>query len=214
MRVYIPNFKGTDQTLLRYAVRSWVRYFFDAELWIVGEVPTFDFKAEGVTSVFETENETACQILQRAARVSELDQLLVWSEPSIILCNKITPAHLFIPKRLNPHTPFMSCPQVFGRKELLKLLEGLSPDKSFDDIVHEYHAHYLYDIAGLTADWRTDNITLPLMSRTPDVHRARSMAASKMFIYVGRGVDRTWVRKFLSAYFPDKQADSESDEVG
>lgn len=212
MKIYVPN--HGDETLLLYAVRSWVTNCIDAEVVIVGEKPAFDYAAEKA-ELLETSEVKISELLKECA--TEMALLgFVWAEPNVIVCNKISSAHVIIPKRVNPHTMFMSCPHFFSSTILLQAMEKLSKDCSYTDIVQEYHAQHLYNIAGLTADWRTDNITLPMVSKTPDERKARSLAATKMFLWVGDGVSRSWLKKFLAPYFPDKQkeAETESDEEG
>ena len=212
MKIFIPNRYVNDETLLQYAVRSWVEYCFDAEVVIVGPKPSFDYAADGA-EIIETNEKYIHTLFMDLASKTEA---FVWSEPNIIVCNYIHPAHVMIPKRLNPHTPYLSCPQFFVSVNLRDELEQLPENCTYEKIVHEYHAHCLYNIAGLTADWRTDNITLPMVSKTPDERKARSLAATKMFLWVGDGVSRSWLKNFLAPYFPDKQRETvnEGDEEG
>lgn len=214
MKIYIPNRPTGDQTTLLYAVRSWVTNCIDAEVIIIGEVPSFDFKAEGAKLINTNIGDIHSLLGLCASEDGELG--FVWAEPNIIVCNKISSAHVLIPKRVNPHTPFMSCPHFFSSPFLMDVLKVLPKICNYDAIVREYHARYLYNLAGLTADWRTDNITLPMVSKTPDERKARCLAATKMFLWVGDGVSRSWLKNFLAPYFPDKHRETvnEGDEEG
>lgn len=234
--VVIPYCKEFAQGReLLFALRSWYNNaLFPANLVIIGDRE--DWFGEEVTVIEHQRTSDNPQIdtmekLKLAIESSEVTERFIWTNDDIYLVNRVSLAHIEIPKvlgELNPsqfkgvYANNMSrtvmlldkiglpklnygthTPVLFEKPKLMEMLERFPEAESGVLFSSLYFNSQAFPAHPVVLNWKTDQFLLPVISQNPDEQKAKELLRRKVFLNNTVSGHSTWLEKFLEQMFPE-----------
>lgn len=234
--VVIPYCKEFAQGKeLLFALRSWYNNaLFPANLVIIGDRE--DWFGEEVTVIEHQRTSDNPQIdtmekLKLAIESSEVTERFIWTNDDIYLVNRISLAHIEIPKvlgELNPsqfkgvYANNMSrtvmlldkiglpklnygthTPVLFEKSKLMEMLERFPEAESGVLFSSLYFNSQAFPAHPVVLNWKTDQFLLPVISQNPDEQKAKELLRRKVFLNNTVSGHSAWLEKFLEQMFPE-----------
>lgn len=234
--VVIPYCKEFAQGKeLLFALRSWYNNaLFPANLVIIGDRE--DWFGEEVTVIEHQRTSDNPQIdtmekLKLAIESSEVTERFIWTNDDIYLVNRVSLAHIEIPKvlgELNPsqfkgvYANNMSrtvmlldkiglpklnygthTPVLFEKSKLMEMLERFPEAESGVLFSSLYFNSQAFPAHPVVLNWKTDQFLLPVISQNPDEQKAKELLRRKVFLNNTVSGHSAWLEKFLEQMFPE-----------
>lgn len=234
--VVIPYCKEFAQGReLLFALRSWYNNaLFPANLVIIGDRE--DWFGEEVTVIEHQRTSDNPQIdtmekLKLAIESSEVTERFIWTNDDIYLVNRVSLAHIEIPKvlgELNPsqfkgvYANNMSrtvmlldkiglpklnygthTPVLFEKPKLMEMLERFPEAESGVLFSSLYFNSQAFPAHPVVLNWKTDQFLLPVISQNPDEQKAKELLRRKVFLNNTVSGHSAWLEKFLEQMFPE-----------
>lgn len=234
--VVIPYCKEFAQGKeLLFALRSWYNNaLFPANLVIIGDRE--DWFGEEVTVIEHQRTSDNPQIdimekLKLAIESSEVTERFIWTNDDIYLVNRVSLAHIEIPKvlgELNPsqfkgvYANNMSrtvmlldkiglpklnygthTPVLFEKSKLMEMLERFPEAESGVLFSSLYFNSQAFPTHPVVLNWKTDQFLLPVISQNPDEQKAKELLRRKVFLNNTVSGHSAWLEKFLEQMFPE-----------
>lgn len=234
--VVIPYCKEFAQGReLLFALRSWYNNaLFPANLVIIGDRE--DWFGEEVTVIEHQRTSDNPQIdtmekLKLAIESSEVTERFIWTNDDIYLVNRVSLAHIEIPKvlgELNPsqfkgvYANNMSrtvmlldkiglpklnygthTPVLFEKSKLMEMLERFPEAESGVLFSSLYFNSQAFPAHPVVLNWKTDQFLLPVISQNPDEQKAKELLRRKVFLNNTVSGHSAWLEKFLEQMFPE-----------
>lgn len=234
--VVIPYCKEFAQGReLLFALRSWYNNaLFPANLVIIGDRE--DWFGEEVTVIEHQRTSDNPQIdtmekLKLAIESSEVTERFIWTNDDIYLVNRVSLAHIEIPKvlgELNPsqfkgvYANNMSrtvmlldkiglpklnygthTPVLFEKPKLMEMLERFPEAESGVLFSSLYFNSQAFPAHPVVLNWKTDQFLLPVISQNPDEQKAKELLRRKVFQNNTVSGHSAWLEKFLEQMFPE-----------
>lgn len=234
--VVIPYCKEFAQGReLLFALRSWYNNaLFPANLVIIGDRE--DWFGEEVTVIEHQRTSDNPQIdtmekLKLAIESSEVTERFIWTNDDIYLVNRVSLAHIEIPKvlgELNPsqfkgvYANNMSrtvmlldkiglpklnygthTPVLFEKSKLMEMLERFPEAESGVLFSSLYFNSQAFPVHPVVLNWKTDQFLLPVISQNPDEQKAKELLRRKVFLNNTVSGHSAWLEKFLEQMFPE-----------
>lgn len=234
--VVIPYCKEFAQGKeLLFALRSWYNNaLFPANLVIIGDRE--DWFGEEVTVIEHQRTSDNPQIdtmekLKLAIESSEVTERFIWTNDDIYLVNRVSLAHIEIPKvlgELNPsqfkgvYANNMSrtvmlldkiglpklnygthTPVLFEKSKLMEMLERFPEAESGVLFSSLYFNSQAFPAHPVVLNWKTDQFLLPVISQNPDEQKAKELLRRKVFLNNTVSGYSAWLEKFLEQMFPE-----------
>mgnify|MGYP003254757841 CR=1 FL=1 len=234
--VVIPYCKEFAQGKeLLFALRSWYNNaLFPANLVIIGDRE--DWFGEEVTVIEHQRTSDNPQIdtmekLKLAIESSEVTERFIWTNDDIYLVNRVSLAHIEIPKvlgELNPsqfkgvYANNMSrtvmlldkiglpklnygthTPVLFEKPKLMEMLERFPEAESGVLFSSLYFNSQAFPAHPVVLNWKTDQFLLPVISQNPDEQKAKELLRRKVFLNNTVSGHSAWLEKFLEQMFPE-----------
>lgn len=234
--VVIPYCKEFAQGKeLLFALRSWYNNaLFPANLVIIGDRE--DWFGEEVTVIEHQRTSDNPQIdtmekLKLAIESSEVTERFIWTNDDIYLVNRVSLAHIEIPKvlgELNPsqfkgvYANNMSrtvmlldkiglpklnygthTPVLFEKSKLMEMLEHFPEAESGVLFSSLYFNSQAFPAHPVVLNWKTDQFLLPVISQNPDEQKAKELLRRKVFLNNTVSGHSAWLEKFLEQMFPE-----------
>lgn len=234
--VVIPYCKEFAQGReLLFALRSWYeKTCFPANLVIIGDRE--DWFGEEIFVIEHQRTSDNPQIdtmekLKLAIESPEVTERFIWTNDDIYLVNRVSLAHIEIPKvlgELNPEKFKGTYAENMSRTVMLldksglpKLNYGTHTPVLFekfrlkDMLVHFpeaesgvlfsslYFNFQPFPAYPVVLDWKTDQFLLPIVSRNPNEQKAKELLQKKVFLNNTVSGHSAWLEKFLEQMFPE-----------
>lgn len=234
--VVIPYCKEFAQGReLLFALRSWYeKTCFPANLVIIGDRE--DWFSDEITVIEHQRTSDNPQIdtmekLKLAIESPEVTERFIWTNDDIYLVNRISLAHIEIPKvlgDLNPknfkgvYAENMSrtimlldkfglpklnygthTPVIFEKFKLAEMLERFPEAESGVLFSSLYFNSQAFSAHPVVLDWKTDQFLLPVISQNPDEQKAQELLRRKVFLNNTVSGYSAWLEKFLERMFPE-----------
>lgn len=234
--VVIPYCKEFAQGKeLLFALRSWYNNaLFPANLVIIGDRE--DWFGEEVIVIEHQRTSDNPQIdtmekLKLAIESSEVTERFIWTNDDIYLVNRVSLAHIEIPKvlgELNPsqfkgvYANNMSrtvmlldkiglpklnygthTPVLFEKPKLMEMLERFPEAESGVLFSSLYFNSQAFPAHPVVLNWKTDQFLLPVISQNPDEQKAKELLRRKVFLNNTVSGHSAWLEKFLEQMFPE-----------
>ena len=234
--VVIPYCKEFAQGReLLFALRSWYeKTCFPANLVIIGDRE--DWFGEEIFVIEHQRTSDNPQIdtmekLKLAIESPEVTERFIWTNDDIYLVNRVSLAHIEIPKvlgELNPEKFKGTYAENMSRTVMLldksglpKLNYGTHTPVLFekfrlkDMLVHFteaesgvlfsslYFNFQPFPAYPVVLDWETDQFLLPIVSRNPNEQKAKELLQKKVFLNNTVSGHSAWLEKFLEQMFPE-----------
>lgn len=234
--VVIPYCKEFAQGKeLLFALRSWYNNaLFPANLVIIGDRE--DWFGEEVTVIEHqrTSDNPHIDIMEKlklAIESSEVTERFIWTNDDIYLVNRVSLAHIEIPKvlgELNPsqfkgvYANNMSrtvmlldkiglpklnygthTPVLFEKSKLMEMLERFPEAESGVLFSSLYFNSQAFPAHPVVLNWKTDQFLLPVISQNPDEQKAKELLRRKVFLNNTVSGHSAWLEKFLEQMFPE-----------
>ena len=234
--VVIPYCKEFAQGKeLLFALRSWYNNaLFPANLVIIGDRE--DWFGEEVTVIEHQRTSDNPQIdtmekLKLAIESPEVTESFIWTNDDIYLVNRVSLAHIEIPKVLGELKPEkfkgtyaenMSrtvmlldkfglpklnygthTPVLFEKFRLKDMLERFPEAESGVLFSSLYFNFQPFPAYPVVLDWETDQFLLPIVSRNPNEQKAKELLQKKVFLNNTVSGHSAWLEKFLEQMFPE-----------
>lgn len=234
--VVIPYCKEFAQGReLLFALRSWYNNArFPANLVIIGDRE--DWFGEEVTVIEHQRTSDNPQIdtmekLKLAIESPEVTERFIWTNDDIYLVNRVSLAHIEIPKVLGELKPekFKGAyaenmsrtvmlldkfglpklnygthtPVLFEKFRLKDMLERFPEAESGVLFSSLYFNFQPFPAHPVVLDWKTDQFLLPVISQKPDEQRAKELLQRKVFLNNTVSGYSAWLEKFLEQMFPE-----------
>lgn len=234
--VVIPYCKEFAQGReLLFVLRSWYNNaLFPANLVIIGDRE--DWFGEEVTVIEHQRTSDNPQIdtmekLKLAIESSEVTERFIWTNDDIYLVNRVSLAHIEIPKvlgELNPsqfkgvYANNMSrtvmlldkiglpklnygthTPVLFEKSKLVEMLERFPEAESGVLFSSLYFNSQAFPAHPVVLNWKTDQFLLPVISQNPDEQKAKELLRRKVFLNNTVSGHSAWLEKFLEQMFPE-----------
>lgn len=234
--VVIPYCKEFAQGReLLFALRSWYNNaLFPANLVIIGDRE--DWFGEEVTVIEHQRTSDNPQIdtmekLKLAIESSEVTERFIWTNDDIYLVNRVSLAHIEIPKvlgELNPsqfkgvYANNMSrtvmlldkiglpklnygthTPVLLEKSKLMEMLERFPEAESGVLFSSLYFNSQAFPAHPVVLNWKTDQFLLPVISQNPDEQKAKELLRRKVFLNNTVSGHSAWLEKFLEQMFPE-----------
>lgn len=234
--VVIPYCKEFAQGReLLFALRSWYeKTCFPANLVIIGDRE--DWFGEEIFFIEHQRTSDNPQIdtmekLKLAIESPEVTERFIWTNDDIYLVNRVSLAHIEIPKvlgDLNPkkfkgvYAENMSrtimlldkfglpklnygthTPVIFEKFKLMEMLERFPEAESGVLFSSLYFNSQAFPAYPVVLDWETDQFLLPVISQKPNEERAIELLQRKVFLNNTVSGHSAWLEKFLEQMFPE-----------
>nr|DAK68024.1 MAG TPA: Stealth protein CR2, conserved region 2 [Caudoviricetes sp.] len=234
--VVIPYCKEFAQGReLLFALRSWYeKTCFPANLVIIGDRE--DWFGEEIFVIEHQRTSDNSQIdtmekLKLAIESPEVTERFIWTNDDIYLVNRVSLAHIEIPKvlgDLNPkkfkgvYAENMSrtimlldkfglpklnygthTPVLFEKFKLVEMLERFPEAESGVLFSSLYFNSQAFPAYPIVLDWETDQFLLPVISQKPNEERAIELLQRKVFLNNTVSGHSAWLEKFLEQMFPE-----------
>lgn len=234
--VVIPYCKEFAQGReLLFTLRSWYeKTCFPANLVIIGDRE--DWFGEEIFFIEHQRTSDNPQIdtmekLKLAIESPEVTERFIWTNDDIYLVNRVSLAHIEIPKvlgDLNPkkfkgvYAENMSrtimlldkfglpklnygthTPVIFEKFKLMEMLERFPEAESGVLFSSLYFNSQAFPAYPIVLDWETDQFLLPVISQKPNEERAIELLQRKVFLNNTVSGHSTWLEKFLEQMFPE-----------
>lgn len=234
--VVIPYCKEFAQGReLLFTLRSWYeKTCFPANLVIIGDRE--DWFGEEIFFIEHQRTSDNPQIdtmekLKLAIESPEVTERFIWTNDDIYLVNRVSLAHIEIPKvlgDLNPkkfkgvYAENMSrtimlldkfglpklnygthTPVIFEKFKLMEMLERFPEAESGVLFSSLYFNSQAFPTYPVVLDWETDQFLLPVISQKPNEERAIELLQRKVFLNNTVSGHSTWLEKFLEQMFPE-----------
>lgn len=234
--VVIPYCKEFAQGReLLFALRSWYeKTCFPANLVIIGDRE--DWFGEEIFVIEHQRTSDNPQIdtmekLKLAIESPEVTERFIWTNDDIYLVNRVSLAHIEIPKvlgDLNPkkfkgvYAENMSrtimlldkfglpklnygthTPVLFEKFKLVEMLERFPEAESGVLFSSLYFNSQAFPAYPIVLDWETDQFLLPVISQKPNEERAIELLQRKVFLNNTVSGHSAWLEKFLEQMFPE-----------
>lgn len=234
--VVIPYCKEFAQGReLLFALRSWYNNArFPANLVIIGDRE--DWFGEEIFVIEHQRTSDNPQIdtmekLKLAIESPEVTERFIWTNDDIYLVNRVSLAHIEIPKvlgDLNPkkfkgvYAENMSrtimlldkfglpklnygthTPVIFEKFKLMEMLERFPETESGVLFSSLYFNSQAFPAHPVVLDWETDQFLLPVISQRPNEERAKELLQRKVFLNNTVSGYSAWLEKFLEQMFPE-----------
>lgn len=234
--VVIPYCKEFAQGReLLFALRSWYeKTCFPANLVIIGDRE--DWFGEEIFVIEHQRTSDNPQIdtmekLKLAIESPEVTERFIWTNDDIYLVNRVSLAHIEIPKvlgDLNPkkfkgvYAENMSrtimlldkfglpkqnygthTPVLFEKFKLVEMLERFPEAESGVLFSSLYFNSQAFPAYPIVLDWETDQFLLPVISQKPNEERAIELIQRKVFLNNTVSGHSAWLEKFLEQMFPE-----------
>lgn len=234
--VVIPYCKEFAQGReLLFALRSWYeKTCFPANLVIIGDRE--DWFGEEIFVIEHQRTSDNPQIdtmekLKLAIESPEVTERFIWTNDDIYLVNRVSLAHIEIPKvlgDLNPkkfkgvYAENMSrtimlldkfglpklnygthTPVLFEKFKLVEMLERFPEAESGVLFSSLYFNSQAFPAYPIFLDWETDQFLLPVISQKPNEERAIELLQRKVFLNNTVSGHSAWLEKFLEQMFPE-----------
>lgn len=234
--VVIPYCKEFAQGKeLLFALRSWYNNArFPANLVIIGDRE--DWFYEEVTVIEHQRTSDNPQIdtmekLKLAIESPEVTERFIWTNDDIYLVNRVSLAHIEIPKVLGELKPEkfkgtyaenMSrtvmlldkfglpklnygthTPVLFEKFRLKSMLERFPESESGVLFSSLYFNFQPFPAYPVVLDWETDQFLLPIVSRNPNEQKAKELLRRKVFLNNTVSGYSSWLENLLESMFPD-----------
>lgn len=234
--VVIPYCKEFAQGReLLFALRSWYeKTCFPANLVIIGDRE--DWFGEEIFFIEHQRISDNPQIdtmekLKLAIESPEVSERFIWTNDDIYLVNRVSLAHIEIPKvlgDLNPkkfkgvYAENMSrtimlldkfglpklnygthTPVIFEKFKLMEMLERFPEAESGVLFSSLYFNSQAFPTYPVVLDWETDQFLLPVISQKPNEERAIELLQRKVFLNNTVSGHSAWLEKFLEQMFPE-----------
>ena len=234
--VVIPYYKEFAQGReLLFALRSWYeKTCFPANLVIIGDRE--DWFSDEVSFIEHQRTSDNPQIdtmekLKLAIESPEVTERFIWTNDDIYLVNRVSLAHIEIPKvlgDLNP-TKFKGVyaenmsrtimlldkfglpkqnygthtPVIFEKFKLAEMLERFPEAESGVLFSSLYFNSQAFPAYPVVLDWETDQFLLPIISQKPNEEKAIELLQRKVFLNNTVSGHSSWLEKFLEQMFPE-----------
>ncbi len=234
--VVIPYCKEFAQGReLLFALRSWYeKTCFPANLVIIGDRE--DWFSDEITVIEHQRTSDNPQIdtmekLKLAIESPEVTERFIWTNDDIYLVNRVSLAHVEIPKvlgDLNPKNfkgvyaenmnrtimlldkfglPKLNygthTPVIFEKFKLAEMLERIPEAESGVLFSSLYFNSQAFPAHPIVLDWKTDQFLLPVISQKPDEQKAIELLRRKVFLNNTVSGYSAWLEKFLERMFPE-----------
>ena len=234
--VVIPYCKEFAQGReLLFTLRSWYeKTCFPANLVIIGDRE--DWFGEEIFFIEHQRTSDNPQIdtmekLKLAIESPEVTERFIWTNDDIYLVNRVSLAHIEIPKvlgDLNPkkfkgvYAENMSrtimlldkfglpklnygthTPVLFEKFKLVEMLERFPEAESGVLFSSLYFNSQAFPAYPIVLDWETDQFLLPVISQKPNEERAIELLQRKVFLNNTVSGHSAWLEKFLEQMFPE-----------
>lgn len=234
--VVIPYCKEFAQGReLLFALRSWYeKTCFPANLVIIGDRE--DWFSDEVSFIEHQRTSDNPQIdtmekLKLAIESPEVTERFIWTNDDIYLVNRVSLAHIEIPKvlgDLNPkkfkgvYAENMSrtimlldkfglpkqnygthTPVIFEKFKLAEMLERFPEAESGVLFSSLYFNSQAFPAYPVVLDWETDQFLLPIISQKPNEEKAIELLQRKVFLNNTVSGHSSWLEKFLEQMFPE-----------
>lgn len=234
--VVIPYCKEFAQGReLLFALRSWYeKTCFPANLVIIGDRE--DWFGEEIFVIEHQRTSDNPQIdtmekLKLAIESPEVTERFIWTNDDIYLVNRVSLAHIEIPKvlgDLNPkkfkgvYAENMSrtimlldkfglpklnygthTPVLFEKFKLVEMQERFPEAESGVLFSSLYFNSQAFPAYPIVLDWETDQFLLPVISQKPNEERAIELLQRKVFLNNTVSGHSAWLEKFLEQMFPE-----------
>lgn len=234
--VVIPYCKDFAQGReLLFALRSWYeKTCFPANLVIIGDRE--DWFSDEVSFIEHQRTSDNPQIdtmekLKLAIESPEVTERFIWTNDDIYLVNRVSLAHIEIPKvlgDLNPkkfkgvYAENMSrtimlldkfglpkqnygthTPVIFEKFKLAEMLERFPEAESGVLFSSLYFNSQAFPAYPVVLDWETDQFLLPIISQKPNEEKAVELLQRKVFLNNTVSGHSSWLEKFLEQMFPE-----------
>lgn len=234
--VVIPYCKEFAQGKeLLYALRSWFNNAcFPANLVIIGDRE--DWFDEEVTVIEHQRISDNAQIdtmakLKLAVESLDVTERFIWTNDDIYLVNRVSLAHVEIPKVLGALSPDKfsgmyaesmrntiklldkyelpklnygtHTPVLFEKTKLKEMWERFPEAESGALISSLYFNSQSIPAHPVLLDWQTDPFLLPIVSKHPDERKAEEILKRKVFLNNAVSGYSSWLENFLERMFPE-----------
>lgn len=234
--VVIPYCKEFAQGReLLFALRSWYeKTCFPANLVIIGDRE--DWFGEEIFVIEHQRTSDNPQIdtmekLKLAIESPEVTERFIWTNDDIYLVNRISLAHIELPKVLGELKPekFKGAyaenmsrtvmlldksglpklnygthtPVLFEKFKLVEMLERFPEAESGVLFSSLYFNSQVFPAHPVVLDWEKDQFLLPVISQKPNEQRAIELLQRKVFLNNTVSGHSAWLEKFLEKMFPE-----------
>ena len=169
--------------------------------------------------------------LKLAIESPEVTESFIWTNDDIYLVNRVSLAHIEIPKVLGELKPEkfkgtyaenMSrtvmlldkfglpklnygthTPVLFEKFRLKDMLERFPEAESGVLFSSLYFNFQPFPAYPVVLDWETDQFLLPIVSRNPNEQKAKELLQKKVFLNNTVSGHSAWLEKFLEQMFPE-----------